>query len=1082
MDKKLITLHAQQNDSFVKMMKKKSQFLMLLLLCSYSLLAQTRQISGQVKENEKGEPLPGVNIVLSGTTNGTITDLDGKFSLAVPDKGAVELVFTYIGYLKQTVEIGAKNELNITLVSDAKVLDEVVAVGYGNVNRRDVLGSVSSVGEKQLKDVPLSNAAEALAGRLAGVQVTSSEGAPGADVVIRVRGGGSITQDNTPIYIVDGVQLENALSVISPQDIASVDVLKDASTTAIYGARGANGVIIITTKSGKAGKTTISYNGSFGYRQISKTMDVLDPYEFVVWQYEKSKMTNDSVNFRKTYGNTWDTLSNYKNAKAVNWQDEVFGRKAGYQNHNLSINGGSEKTRYNISLTNNTEDGVLIESGFDRKLANVKLDHVASTKLSFGLTARHLNQTVRGAGTSGSGTRTTNRLRHSIQYRPFEIATAAPVDQFDEDYYIRSSGVINPVIMTQAEYRRNYTTGTNLSGYFNYKLLPNLTFASTFGYDNTAIENDLFYSKVTPLARQFATLPIASIGTQLNQTLNNTNTLQYALNDIAKHHDINLLVGQELYQLTAKSVLTETRFFPADISAEKALSNMGLGSPPTGSAQPRASSFENPPSRIFSFFARANYAFDKTFLASVSVRADRSTKFKYENGMLVFPSGSVAYRFTNAPVLKGSKILTDGKIRAGFGTAGNNRIGDLLYLQLYGVTGEYAINHTILPGFAPSALANDKLRWERTLSKNVGLDLGFLNNRIQVTIDAYKNDGKDLLLAVAIPPVTGYTSQLQNVGATSNTGLEIQINGDVMRKKDFRWSSNFNISFNKNKVESLGGLAQQTRNSGWQGSDGADDYLVKVGESVGLMYGFVTDGWYPISDFNYDAVTGYTLKTGVPNCSNIAGIIRPGSLKIKDLNGDGLITTDGDRQVIGNAQPKFMGGWNNQFQYKGFDLSVFLNFVYGNSVYNANHIEWTDGTFPNLNMLAKMKDRWRNVDANGNFVNDPAALAALNPNPQIWSPANAQRYFVKSTDIEDGSFVRVSNVTIGYTLPAALMRQLKASQFRVYATINNAAIFTKYSGYDPEVTARRTDPLTPGVDFAAYPRAKVYVLGINASF
>jgi TonB-dependent starch-binding outer membrane protein SusC len=1066
------------------MMKKKAQILMWLLFGSFSLLAQTRQITGVVKENEKDEPLPGVNIVLSGTTTGTITDLDGKYSIAVPEKGAVELVFSYIGYLKQTVDVGKQTEMNITLLSDAKVLDEVVAVGYGNVNRRDVLGSVSSVGEKQLKDVPLSSAAEALAGRLAGVQVTTTEGAPGADVVIRVRGGGSITQDNTPIYIVDGVQLENALSIVSPQDIASVDVLKDASSTAIYGARGANGVVIITTKSGKAGKTTVSYNGSFGYRQISKTIDVLDPYEFVMWQYEKSKMTNDSVNFKKTYGNTWDTLANYKNMKAVNWQDEVFGRKAGYQNHNLSVNGGSEKTRYNISLTNNIEDGILIESGFNRKLANIKLDHIASDKLSLGLTVRYTNQTIRGAGTTSSGTRTTNRLRHSIQYRPFEIPTlvGAAIDQFDEDYYIRAAGITNPVIMTQAEYRRNYMSGSNLSGYFSYKLLPNLIFKSTFGYDHTATQNDLFYSKISPTARLSASLPVASIGTQLNQTINNSNTLQYTLDNVAKHHDISLLVGQELYQLNAKSALTETRFFPADISADKALSNMGLGSPPSGSAQPRAFSAENPPSRIFSFFGRANYAYDKTFLASVSVRADRSTKFKFENGLLVFPSGSVAYRFTNLPAFKGAKILTDGKIRAGFGQAGNNRIGDLLYLQLYGVTGEYALNHTILPGFAPSALANDQLRWEKTVSRNIGLDLGFLNNRVQVTIDAYKNSGNDLLLAVAIPPTTGYTSQLQNVGATSNTGIEFQINGDVIRNKNFRWSSNFNISFNQNKVENLGGLTQQTRNAGWQGSDGADDYLVKVGEPVGLMYGFVTDGMYQISDFNYDGVTGYTLKTGVPNCANISGIIRPGSLKIKDLNGDGLITTDGDRQVIGRAQPKFTGGWNNQLSYKGFDLSVFLNFVYGNDVYNANNIEWTDGTFPNLNMAAKMKDRWRNVDASGNFVNDPAALAALNPNPQIWSPANAQRYFVKSTDIEDGSFLRVSNVTIGYTLPASLMRQLKASQFRVYATVNNAALFTKYSGFDPEVTARRNDPLTPGVDFAAYPRARVFVFGINASF
>lgn len=1063
-------------------MKKYLLFLLLILGSAIQLSAQ-RQVTGQVKESEKGESLPGVSVILRGTSTGTVTDIDGKYTIAVPETGAPQLVFSFVGYASQTIAVGNRNVVDLTLVSDAQLLDEQVVVGYGSVNKRDVLGSVSSVSAKQLKDVPLSNAAEALAGRLAGVQVTSTEGAPGADVIIRIRGGGSITQDNTPIYIVDGIQVENALSVISPQDIASIDVLKDASTTAIYGARGANGVVIITTKSGKSGRTAVSYNGSYGYRQNAKTMEVLDPYEYTVWQWERSKLigANDSVQL-KTYGSTFDTLNVYKDKENINWQDKVFGRKAGYQNHNLAISGGTDKTNFNLSLTRNQEEGIQINSGFVRNLVNFKLNHKASEKFQFGFNARYLNQNIQGIGTTNSGTRTTSRLRHAITYTPF-LKTGQTSDEFfDEDLFLRSQQLVNPLVIADAEYRQRYLNNFNTSGNFSYQLSKGLIFRSTFGYDNTMSADNQFFSKITGTARNFANKPVASIGDQVSQTINNSNTLNYTPN-MPQKHGLTFLIGQELYQTKSKTKLIQTRYFPDDITAEKALANMGLGTPPTGASQPAPTTFESPYSRIFSYFGRVNYDFNRKFLASFSIRADRSSKFKYENGLLYFPAGSVAYRFTSEKMFQNSKWLSDGKIRAGFGNAGNNRISDLLYLQLYGVTGEYALNHTVQPGFAPSALSNDALKWESTQSQNLGLDLGFFDNRIQLTIDAYKNTGKDLLLAVAIPPVSGYSTQLRNVGSTSNRGLEIQLNGDIVRQKDFTWNSSFNISFNKNKVESLGGLTQQTRNAGWQGSDGADDYLVKVGQPVGLMYGFVTDGWYKIEDFDYNATTkAYTLKAGIPTSQNISGTIRPGSLKIKDLNGDGLITTDGDRQVIGNATPKFVGGWNNQFAYKGIDLSVFVNFVYGNDIYNANNIEWTDGTFPNLNVLAKMKNRWRNIDETGNLVTDPTALAALNTNAQIWSPVNSQRYFVKSTDIEDGSFLRVNNITLGYTLPTVLIAKLKIQSLRVYGTVNNLKVFTNYSGYDPEVATRNSDPLTPGVDFAAYPRSRVFVFGVNATF
>ena len=1062
------------------MIKKILLLLMFSMALQSFVQAQTRQIKGKVKD-DKGESLIGVAVSVKNGSQGTQTNVNGDFSISIPN-GNVVLVFRYIGFKTQEVAITSQTIVNLTLETNSLDLQEVVAIGYATVNRSDLTGPVSSVGAKQLRDIPLSSAAEALTGRLAGVQVTTSEGSPGAEVQIRVRGGGSITQDNSPIYIVDGIQVENALSVLSPQDIQSVDVLKDASTTAIYGARGANGVVIITTKSGKPGKTVVSYNGSVGFRELSKKINVLNPYDFVLWQYERSRSSQTDIdNFARNYGSTFDTLSVYKDIPAVNWQEEVFGRSAFYQNHNVAISGGSESTTFNLSLTANDEQGLLLESGFKRYLANFRFDHKASSKLRVGLTARYLSQEVQGAGTTSNGTRTTNRLRHSIIYRPFELANAPQIDQSDEDYYLNSNQIQNPVNLTRAEYRNAPTTGTNISGYLSYQIVKGLTFKTTVGFDNTNVKQELFFSKITPTARNFGTLPVASLAIQNNGTFNNSNTLQFVKNGIKKLHDIDLLIGQETYETLSKGSTVETRYFPADISAEKALSNLGLGSPPTGSIQPRPTSFENPPNRILSFFGRANYSFNKKILASVAVRADRSTKFKYEKGLLVFPSGTVAYRFSNEKFMKNFKFINDAKVRVGYGVAGNNRIGDLLYQQLYGVTGEYALNHTVLPGFSPSALANEDLQWERSISQNIGLDLSFLNNRIQLTADAYLNTGNDLLLSAAIPPTTGYTSQLQNVGSTTNRGLEFQLNATAINTKNVNWTSSFNIAFNRNRVEDLGAISQQTRSAGWQGSDGADDYLVKVGQPIGLMYGFVTDGFYKVDDFNYAAGI-YTLKTGIANNTSLFGNPQPGTLKFKDVDGDGLVTLDKDRTVLGNANAKFTGGWNNQVSYKNFDMSVFVNFVVGNDVYNANRIEWTNGSFLNLNLLSEMKDRFTNINSTGQTVTDPAALTALNANAKIWSPVRNQRYYLHSYAVEDGSFLRINNLTFGYTIPKTVLQKVKIANLRLYATVNNLATITKYSGFDPEISTRRSDPLTQGVDFAGYPRAKTWVFGTNISF
>lgn len=1062
----------------------KRLLLLAALACfSLSLLAQSRQISGRVTD-DLDMPLAGATVTVKGAKTATQTDKDGNFSLSVTSSGTIILTISFTGHTPSSISTDGKSPVTVRLDKVATSLDDVVVVGYSTVRRKDLTGSVSSVSSKQLKDIPLSSAAEALQGKLAGVQTIVSEGAPGADIIIRVRGGSSITQDNNPIYIVDGVQVDKALDVISPQDIASVDVLKDASTTAIYGARGANGVVIITTKSGKAGKTQIAYNGSVGFRKLSRNMDVMSPYDFVRWQYERSRGSiADSSSFAQTYGTTWDTLNVYKSMPAINWQDEVFGRTAKYQNHNVSVNGGSQITSFNLSLTANREEGIQLESGFDRYLANFKLDHKVSDKLKIGFIARYQNQTIKGIGTTNSGTRATNRMRHAINYRPFELPRPGfGIDDFDEAYYLASSGATNPVLLTQAEYRRQYTRATYLTGYVNYNILKNLVFRSTIGYDNRDVQTNLFYSKITSTARNFASLPVASISTQNGYQITNSNTLQYSLNNYKDKHDISVLVGEETIDSRSRLNTVETRFFPADISPEKALGNMGLGSAPTGSAQPLPVSFTNPPYRLFSLFSRVSYSYDDRFLANFNIRSDRSSKFSGENGTLVFPSGSVAWRFSKEKFMDKVKWVNDAKLRFGYGAVGNDRISDLLYLQLYGVSGLYALNHSVLPAFAPSALSNPGLRWEKNITRNLGLDLSLLKNRLQFTVDVYKNSARDLLLSVNIPPTTGYTTQIQNVGAIQNRGVEFQISGTPVQKKNFSWNSNFNISFNRNKVEGLGGLQEITQTSGWQGSDGVDDYIVRVGSPVGLMYGFVTDGFYGIEDFDYNPSTQvYTLKAGIAS-NGVYGTPQPGMLKWKDLNGDGVITADKDRQVIGNANPDFTGGWTNQFTYKNFDLSVFVNFVVGNDIYNANKLEWTDGAFSNLNMLETMKDRWTNINDQGQVVRDPSELAKLNANAKIWSPVRVQRWWLHSWAVEDGSYLRINNVTLGYTLPKEITSKVKISSLRLYATVNNLATFTNYSGYDPDVTARRSNPLTPGVDFAAYPRARVWVFGANVNF
>lgn len=1073
--------------AYLQLKKWVSVTFLTVLLTGTSVLfaqAQTKTVTGTVKDAQ-GTIMPGVSIFEKGTSNGTTTDSDGKFNITV--KQDAVLVFSFIGTKPQEINVSNQTAIDLTLQEDANQLDELVVIGYGTVERKNLSSSVSTINNKELKDIPINSAAQALSGRLAGVQVITAEGAPDADVKVRVRGGMSITGDNSPLYVVDGIQVEDALSNLSPQDIESLTVLKDASATAIYGSRGANGVVIITTKGGKKGKTVVNINALVGVRQLANKLDVWKPYDFVRYQYDRSRGSSvNEANFLDEYG-TFEDIELYKGVPFVDWQKEVFGRDAVMQTYNVSIGGGSEKTSFNLSLTSNKEQGVMMNSDFDRKLINFKIDHQLNDKLDLGFNVRYNNTVVNGAGTSVEGSSSLNRLRHSVKYRPF-LAPGQDIDSYDPDYAqetnANSLSLVNPVLLTQQEYQQRKKITTNFNGSLSYKITRFLTFRSTAGVDFYTDDNYVFNDTITNVSKlNGAGQPMASIDADTRTTFNNSNVLSFSVTELGilpKEHQLDILFGEETYNGIAKTNYQDNRYFPIGITPELAFGSMQLGTPQPTSYTREAES------KLLSFFSRASYSFNDKYFLTASIRADGSSKFAKENRWGYFPAASVMWRVSSEPFMEGiSSTMNDLKLRVSYGTSGNNRIGDYLFLSVFNPSAFYALNNSQVLGFAPASLANANLKWEATISRNIGLDMGFLNNRLQVSLDYYYNSSKDLLLQRVIPPTSGYPDQTQNIGETLNKGIEIQLGGTPVNNNAVRWDANFNISFNKNEIKSLGPDQNSFLiSSGWAGSNQPADFNVMVGQPVGTIWGLVTDGYYTLDDFDYEAGSGvYTLKAGVPSNQGITSIApQPGVIKFKDVSGDGVIN-DSDRTVIGKTTPKFFGGLNQTVTFKNFDLSMFINFQFGNDILNANKLEFTSGYTPNSNLLKTMDKRWTNVNDQGVVVTDPEELKELNKGNTLWSPlTTASSFYVHSWAVEDGSFIRINNITLGYTLPAALTSRVKITKFRVYGTVNNVAVFSNYSGYDPEVNTRRNTPLTPGVDYAAYPRSRAYIVGLNLTF
>jgi len=1063
--------------------EKNSRKLILLIftICfSFSMVfAQGSLLSGVVSD-EMGQPLPGVNILEKGTKNGTSTDFDGNFLFKVSNSNAI-IVISYLGFETKEVNLAGKKTVNVVLKANLEALDEIVVIGYGTARKSDLTGSVVAVSGADLKKTAISNVAEALTGRMAGVQVTSSEGSPDAEIKIRIRGGGSLTQDSSPLIIVDGFPV-NSMSDVSPSDIENITVLKDASSTAIYGSRGANGVVIITTKSGKDGKIDVSFNTFYGMSSIAKTIDVQEPEDFVKWQYEYSLLKDDLNSYERIFGQ-WQDYDLYKGLKGNNWQKQIYGGLGEVQSQDLGIRGGSEKVNFNFNYAHYDVKTIMLGSDFKRNNLSFSLKNKASEKVDLSFTMRYSETEINGGGANEQNeiSSADARLRHSVGYSPIPLA-GLTTDNTDEAL---SSYLVNPFVAVADNQREKLRKNFNILGSFTWEIIDNLKFKSDLGIDNYNNLDYRFYGRSTYYANNRPAAenqgaPSLMFSDDKRNRFRNANTINYDFKEIlGDNHSLKVLVGEEMLVNHSNEVTTEIQGFPKffDFETSKNLTTQGVPQ--------SVDNYYSPDDKLLSFFGRVNYTFKDRYLFTATYRADGSSKFLGNNRWGYFPSAAVAWKMTEEDFLKDVSWINSLKLRLSYGQAGNNNIPSGQTVQNFESRNTTYINGISNYWAASNTLANPDLKWETTITQNVGLDFDLIKGRISGSFEAYKNNTKDLLINFPVPG-TGYLSQYRNMGETQNSGIEASLNIAAIEKEDYGLSFSFNIGFNKNRINSLGVMDDFGQNTNWASSQIGNDYVINVGQPIGLMYGYQNDGRYEVSDFDYDALSGsYTLKSGIADNTSIVGTVMPGMMKLKDINGDGLVTVD-DNTIIGDSNPTHTGGMVINANAYGFDLSAAFNWSVGNDVYNANKIEFTtsnpNGQYRNLSTEMSDGIRWTNLDpVSGQLVTDPSALATLNENTTMWSPY-MQRFVFSDWAVEDGSFLRLNSLTLGYTPPEALFTKIGISKLRFYVTANNVFILTKYSGLDPEVSTRRKTPLTPGVDYSPFPRSRQVVLGLNLNF
>ena len=1086
---------------------------------SMSVAQAAKKVTGTVLD-EQGQPMIGVTVRLRDGKAGATTDLDGKFSIEVPQNSV--LVFSYIGYQEYTLTVGNQNNYIINMESENAALDEVVVIGYQTIKRKDLTGSVASVRGEDVATMPVANVAQALQGKLPGVNVTTQDGRPDATVSIRVRGGGSISQSNDPLILVDGITVKSLDDIPSDQ-VESIDVLKDASSTAIYGARGANGVILVTTKGAKEGKVSVSYNGYVKFNTPTKYLDTLDPYDYLSFVWGNAAALGDAyrVSFEKLYGlgsyagNNAGGIESYRNVSNQDIQKDVYNSSVSH-NHDLTITGGNDKTRMLFSANYMDEEGMKINSYARRASFNFKINQKITKNLDVSFDARYSDRRTMGdeKTTNGSG----SILSSSYRFRP--IATSDILGDLDAmregnmEMYGRQStwdryspaariGDYEPL------YIRQRLRGT---ASLNWRIIDGLTYHTDLSYNRTWEEDKIWGGAIYNNYMNDATGEKLYAGSvewakRGSWGLRWTNTMSYDFNFLPEEHRLNLLLGHEVTDSGGDEIEIDANHFPANFTKDNAFAMINQYDKTAGTSN--FFSGVDMPERILSFFGRVNYTLLDRYLFTFTFRADGSSKFSPEHRWGYFPAAAIGWRISEEPFMESTRDWLDNlKLRFSYGSVGNDGIDANLWSQMWtsetDMRWQYALNNQYSSSYDYSAteMANRDLKWETTITRNIGVDFSFFNSRLWGSVDLYWNTTKDLLMLTSIPGITGFTATYDNIGQTSNKGIEISLSGEIYKDKDWNITAGMNINFNKGNVDELADNVTGLYSSSWCGSSSfpGNDYILKEGSPVGIVRGYIYDGFYTTDDFNY--VNGqYILKEGVADLGSfinpVHGVDRPegqnaypGLPKYRDMNDDKVID-ELDVCEIGDMNPVHTGGFNINATWKNFDLGLYFNWSYGNDVYNVNKIASMycakeSGAYENK--LAFMKDAYKIYDiVDGQLVHltTPEQLNAANVNAKYPLPYS-ENGVTSTLAIEDGSYLRLNTLTLGYSLPQNLLRKVGISKLRIYGTVYNVFTITGYSGLDPEVSANTSNNNatypTVGLDWGTYPRARSFVVGLNLTF
>ena len=1021
---------------------------------------KVKKISGVIVD-EKGEPVIGASIAVKGTSLGTITNVDGEYTLmGVPEKA--EVVISFIGYKTRTFSAGDKALANITLKEDSELLEEVLVVGYGVQKKSDVSTSISSVKAEDIAKTSASDFRQALAGKMPGVQVTTPSGDPEGNVSIRVRGISTVNAGSDPLYIIDGVPVERGFANLNNNDIESVEVLKDASSAAIYGSRGSNGVIIITTKQGQSEKVKIQYDGYYGIQNVSKKLDMLNAYQFA----EFAKDGHDNAYLDANPGaspddpngmrpNSWERiptelfpyLNGDRGLTDTDWQDAIF-RTAGTQSHNISVSGRGKTVGYFVSANYYDKEGVVINSDFKKYSMRMNLDGQYK-KFKFGVNFSPSYSTSNRVDASGAG---------GVVQSALMMPPVWPVYNADGSYNYQGNGywrigndyqhnaILNPVAM--ANLQSDVVDRMAIVGkvFAEIEFFKGLTYNISFGGDYYGSHNDTYRSSELPLLGQkyydTKSNPIAysSSGFYFNWLIENKVNYNTTINE---DHSLNLVLVQSAQKETYKGNNVTATDFPNDY-----IQTIGGGTVTKGNSDKTQWS-------IASYLARAQYSYKGKYMASAAIRADGSSRFGKNNRWGYFPSASAAWRISGEDFFQNAKALSfidDLKIRASYGVTGNFQIGNYDHLSLMALD-NYILgtnNGQLVYGYKPNTIKNEDLSWEKNAMVNAGIDVQMFKGLLGVTVDYYNTNTSNMLLNVPVPHLTGYSTALMNIGKVNNRGWEIALTSQKNFTKDFGYSFNANYSTNTNEVKALGPGDAPIISTG---SVDHASYITKVGEPIGSYYLLVQDGIFS----NEEELKKY------PHFSNT----KPGDFRFVDVDGDGVMDLDKDRTIVGNYMPDFTYGFGGKVWYKGIDLDFNFQGVYGNEILNLNR-RYIDNMEGNVNGTTLALDRWKSADNPGNGQVNRANRKSKGYNGRT-----------STWHLEDGSYLRLQNVTLGYTLPQQLTRHFFVEKLRIYVSGQNLWTSTDYSGYNPEVNARPGNSLSPGEDYGTYPLARTFLFGLN---